>query len=428
MAKNAIADLSNTAASNTDIVGEDIQGSANVSKGDNVIRNLAKILADFYDSIGGTASVSGTDTYTVTVQEQWAAYATGLVLVIKPANANTGASTLNVTPSGASALGAKAIRRQGDAALQAGDMAANAIYLLRYDATYNTAAGAWVLMNRETSSVGAASTTDVLTGTDTSKFVTADSLAALWEKGADVASAGTVSLGEGSLFHITGTTTITDIDFATAKNGRSAWLIFDGALTLTHNSTTLVLPGGANITTAAGDMAYVVQDNSDNVYVRYFKADGTAVVSSSSSGTWTLIGTLSGSGVSTQTQALGATYKEILCQLDGVGTSNATANINFQLTDDGSTYDTARAVTISATANTDFHNGQVRILNTGVAATTKRIVPYNFTLQSTGALRQNSPYVTVSSQSSENGVTHSIRFAASAGTFNAGSISVYGLS
>ncbi|TGT76703.1 MULTISPECIES: DUF2793 domain-containing protein [unclassified Mesorhizobium] len=126
-----------------------------------------------------------------------------------------------------------------------------------------------------------ASTTEVLTGTDTSKGVTPDALAALWEKGSDVASAGTVSLGEGGFFHITGTTTITDIDWATAKDGRPAWVIFDGALTLTHNSTTLKLPGGANITTAAGDRACFIQDSGDNVIcVAYIKADGTAVVSS----------------------------------------------------------------------------------------------------------------------------------------------------
>lgn len=128
-----------------------------------------------------------------------------------------------------------------------------------------------------------ATTTEVLTGTDTSKPVTADALAALWEKGADVASSGTISLGEGSLFHITGTTTITDIDFAPAKNGRRATLIFDGALTLTHHATTLLLPGGANITTAAGDRCVVVQDSSDNVYVEsYTRADGTAVVAAAS--------------------------------------------------------------------------------------------------------------------------------------------------
>jgi hypothetical protein len=121
-----------------------------------------------------------------------------------------------------------------------------------------------------------ASTTDVLTGTDTAKAVTSDALAALWEKGADVASSGATSLGEGGYFHITGTTTITDIDWATAKDGRVAWVIFDGILTLTHNSTTLKLPGGANITTAAGDRACFVQDASDNVIcLLYLRSDGS---------------------------------------------------------------------------------------------------------------------------------------------------------
>jgi hypothetical protein len=91
-------------------------------------------------------------------------------------------------------------------------------------------------------------------------------------KGADVASAGTVTLGAERYYHITGTTTITDIDFTDAVDGRWAWLIFDGALTLTHNATSLKLPGGVNITTAADDRALFVQDNSNNViclcYVR----------------------------------------------------------------------------------------------------------------------------------------------------------------
>lgn len=128
----------------------------------------------------------------------------------------------------------------------------------------------------------AATTTEALTGTSTTVAVTPDALAALWEKGSNIASAGTISIGEGGWFHITGTTTITDIDFAVAKDGRLAWLIFDGILTLTHNATTLVLPGGANITTAVGDIALVVQDASDNVYIAaYLRATGRALINPS---------------------------------------------------------------------------------------------------------------------------------------------------
>lgn len=92
-----------------------------------------------------------------------------------------------------------------------------------------------------------------------------------WGKGTAVASAATIALGEGAFFHITGTVTITDIDFTNAYDGRWAILEFDGALTLTHNGTTLTLPGARSITTAAGDRALIVQDSSDNVHVLFYQ-------------------------------------------------------------------------------------------------------------------------------------------------------------
>ena len=140
-----------------------------------------------------------------------------------------------------------------------------------------------------TASVVTASTTEVLTGTDTAKAVTPDALAALWEQGADVASSGTISLGEGGYFNITGTTTITDIDFGTDKAGRKAWVKFAGALTLTHNASTLILPTGANITTAAGDTACFISEGSDAVRcVAYQRASGAALVCGGSGNAWRL--------------------------------------------------------------------------------------------------------------------------------------------
>lgn len=125
--------------------------------------------------------------------------------------------------------------------------------------------------------VSLASTTEVLTGTDTAKAVTPDALAAIWEKGSDIASAGTISIGEGGFFHVTGTTTITDIDPATDKAGRHFWLVFDGILTLTHHGTTLILPGAADIVTAAGDAACFVSEGSDAVRCVAFRRASGAV-------------------------------------------------------------------------------------------------------------------------------------------------------
>jgi len=72
---------------------------------------------------------------------------------------------------------------------------------------------------------------------------------------ADVASAATVDLGAQASrsLRITGTTGITS--FGTAASGVRRQLRFAAALTLTHNATSLILPGGADITTAAGDTA-----------------------------------------------------------------------------------------------------------------------------------------------------------------------------
>jgi len=99
-------------------------------------------------------------------------------------------------------------------------------------------------------------------------------------KGADVASATTTTIWvtDGNLIHITGTTTITGFGTA-AQAGDERTIVFDGALTLTHNATSLILPGGANITTAAGDTAIVRAETTANARViSYVKASGLAVI------------------------------------------------------------------------------------------------------------------------------------------------------
>lgn len=88
-----------------------------------------------------------------------------------------------------------------------------------------------------------------------------------------LASATTVNIGSAVSRYVTvsGTTTITG--FGTAAAGVEKELTFSGALTLTHNATSLQLPGGENIITAAGDMISAVSLGSGNWQVRsYFGA------------------------------------------------------------------------------------------------------------------------------------------------------------
>jgi hypothetical protein len=87
---------------------------------------------------------------------------------------------------------------------------------------------------------------------------------ALTPQGANIASASTTDIGAatGVNVNVTGTTTITAL--GTKTLGVYRFVKFTGALILTHNATSLILPGGANITTANGDFAIFVSLGSGN--------------------------------------------------------------------------------------------------------------------------------------------------------------------
>lgn len=91
-------------------------------------------------------------------------------------------------------------------------------------------------------------------------------------KGTDISSVGGApaicATGTSIYVDITGTTTITS--FGAANAGCWRILQFDGALTLTHNATSLIIPGGANITTAAGDVLGVISEGSGNWRVIFY--------------------------------------------------------------------------------------------------------------------------------------------------------------
>jgi hypothetical protein len=253
------------------------------SQGDDHIRNLKVALRNNFAGFTGNILVSGTDggsanTYTLTPTTTLTAYSTKMIVEFTPNATNTGASTLNI-----SALGAKNIYSVAGVALASGDLVSGCYYLAVYDGTqfrllsttknyvdqlaFATALPAQSLgLLKSTGSVASF-------GTELTGF-------ALDEvKGANIASAATINLttATGNFVHVTGTTTITAI---TIPSGAERTVIFDGILTLTHNATTLILPGAANITTAANDRAIVRGDAGNAIVVSYVKASGLPVVSS----------------------------------------------------------------------------------------------------------------------------------------------------
>ena len=108
------------------------------------------------------------------------------------------------------------------------------------------------------------------------------------KKGADIVAAATTDIfgaTDGNIKDIThaaGTLAITG--FGTAQAGavrEGRFIISGGALSITHNATSMILnAGGGNITLANGDRYEAVSLGAGNCFVKITKADGTAVVSS----------------------------------------------------------------------------------------------------------------------------------------------------
>jgi hypothetical protein len=108
-------------------------------------------------------------------------------------------------------------------------------------------------------------------------------------KGTDIASAGTTNIAAatGNYVVVTGTTTITAL--GTAQAGAVRIVRFSGALILTHNATSLILPTTANITTAAGDVAVFVSEGSGNWRCTgYLRANGQALAGGGGGGVTTM--------------------------------------------------------------------------------------------------------------------------------------------
>ncbi len=157
-------------------------------------------------------------------------------------------------------------------------------------------------------------------------------------QGAGVASAAALAVDiAGNAFDVTvgGVTVITSIN--TKGVGTHITLQFDGALTLTHHATDLILPGGANITTAAGDVAVFYEyATGDWRCVSYSRADGRALVGNESPET--TVNTTSGTSVELST-TIPSDAKSISLIFNSVST-NGTSHKIIQL-GDASSYETS---------------------------------------------------------------------------------------
>lgn len=178
-----------------------------------------------------------------------------------------GANTLTAPTINKDGFGPKTIKKGASVALAVGDLGASGTINTGF---YN---GTDVILRSSVPS--AAFVGGVLTATTSMSGKGFNEA-----KGANIASAGTTDIwtpADGNYGHITGVTTITSLGTA-PQAGAHRVLVFDGILTLTHNATTLILPGAANITTAAGDWMEVYADTTANMKVDYHKVSGASIV------------------------------------------------------------------------------------------------------------------------------------------------------
>ena len=99
-----------------------------------------------------------------------------------------------------------------------------------------------------------------------------------FSKGADIASASTLLLGsDGNYFDVTGTNTVSGIN--SVGIGSVIKLHFDDVLILEHDPDFLVLPGGIDITTQAGDEVEFVEYAPGDKWrcTNYERADGKPI-------------------------------------------------------------------------------------------------------------------------------------------------------
>jgi microcystin-dependent protein len=191
---------------------------------------------------------------------------------------NTGATgdPLDLTPTQVAAILPAVVGDSGAGGTKglapapaAGDAAAGKF--LRADGTWATTGA----------SLTTSSNAETLLGTDSTKAVTPDSNAALWEQGADVAAQFMLPIGDGGYFTVTGSATTTGISATNDHAGREVELRFTGSPALAHNATSFILLTGANIFAAPGDIARFRSEGAGNWrMVSYQRVSGQSIVGS----------------------------------------------------------------------------------------------------------------------------------------------------
>lgn len=290
---------------------------------------------------------------------------------------------------------------------------------------------------------GVAGTTKIaLSGNATLSLVpSAQSLMFAETHGADIASAGTINLetSSGELVDVTGTAAITAI---TLKDGHVRTVRFTGVVTLTNGSN-LVLPGGANITTATGDFA-IFRGYAAGVVrcVAYALISGRSIVAPSGP---TLLATLTASSSASlsDTTHITSTYNAYQFIFRALTVSGTAVNLHITYsTDGGSTYLSSGYAGVLGVStyigllliSQSGSTSQAPLYSTGPVSGSLIFSNPNAAIASGAVLSGNLGYggtapglSTGYGANSTTSVINAIKFAPSTGNFTSGSIEIWGI-
>lgn len=250
---------------------------------------------------------------------------------------------------------------------------------------------------------------------------------------ATISDSATPDLGANAAHYLIIAGTTTQTAYGTVKAGTLKFCEYSGARTLTHNATSFILPGAANITTAAGDTALWVSEGSGNwrclAYQRAASAvpgivRGTAVASTS--------------GTTVDFSSLPAGIKRITISGKGVSTDGTSTYI-VQIGDSGGVETTAYVGGISGATETVVV--ATAVLTSGfpiaVAAAVADVIHFSLTLinldgniwnvQSGNALREGAADATYNTSGAKelSATLDRIRLTTTAGhNLDAGSVNI----
>lgn len=189
----------------------------------------------------GTNTITGEGTVTPVTS-----YGEDEIFIFQSFGANTGAVTLNWD-----GVGARALVYDFDIPLEQNHIEADQSVI----ATYNL-------------------------GEDNFQWVNPNRKVVYGVESASIASATTTELHDlvGNSADVSGTTAVTS--YGTTPDGSVFWLTYLGAVTITYNASSLLIPGQANYITTAGDVIRVQSLGSGNNSIQVFREDGEALIAS----------------------------------------------------------------------------------------------------------------------------------------------------